>query len=312
MTRWTERDIPDLSGKTALVTGANSGLGLATAQALAAHGARVVLACRGQAKADAAIAQIRARTPEARLEYLELDLSDLGSVRRAADQFRAGHPRLDILVNNAGVMGLPLLRTGDGFELLFGTNHLGHFALGGLLLDRLRAAPGARIVSVASLAHWTGRMPLDDLNWERRRYSKAGAYAQSKLANLMFALELQRRVDRAGLDIKSIAAHPGYAATNIFFGGEAAQASLLRSLWTRAAKLGAAVFAQPAELGALPSLYAATAPDASGGEYYGPDGPFEARGHPKRAYVSPYARNPRLAAGLWAASERLTGVHWDL
>ncbi|MFA5938007.1 MAG: oxidoreductase [Sinimarinibacterium sp.] len=312
MTRWTERDIPDLAGKLALVTGANSGLGLATAQALAAHGAHVVLTCRGQAKADAAMAQIRARTPKAKLEFLELDLSDLTSVRHAADTFKARHKRLDILVNNAGVMGLPLMHTKDGFELLFGTNHLGHFAFAGLLFDRLRAASGARIVAVASLAHWTGRMPLDDLNWERRRYNKAGAYSQSKLANLMFALELQRRLDARSVDVLSLAAHPGYAATNIFFGGEAAQESLLRSLWTRAAQLGAALFAQPAELGALPSLYAATAPDAVGGGYYGPNGPFEARGYPKRAYISPLARNARVAAELWTASEHLTGVRWDL
>lgn len=312
MTRWTENDIPDLGGKTALVTGANSGLGLATVQALAAHGATVVLTCRGKTKADAAIAQVRARTPQAKLEVLELDLSDLASVRSAADQFKARHDRLDILVNNAGVLGLPLTRTKDGFELLFGTNHLGHFALDGLLLDRLRATAGARVVTVASIAHWTGRMPVKDLNWERRSYNKAGAYSQSKLANLMFALELQRRLDAARMDIKSIAVHPGYSATNIFFGGEAAQASLLRSLWTRVARFGAAVFAQPAELGALPSLYAATAPEASGGEYYGPNGPFEVRGYPKCAYVSPLARNERIAAELWAESERLTGVQWGL
>ncbi|HEY1075237.1 MAG TPA: oxidoreductase [Fontimonas sp.] len=310
MSRWTHNDMPDLSGKTALVTGANSGLGLATAQALAAKNARVILSCRGAAKAESAMAQIRAVAPRARLEALDLDLSDLESVRRAARQLTAQAMPLDILINNAGVMGVPLTRTRDGFELLFGTNHLGHFALAAQLFECLRAAPQARIVSVASNAHLAGRLALDDLNWERRRYSKAGAYSQSKLANLMFSLELDRRLRAAGSSVLSVAAHPGYSATNIFYGGGGTPPSALRSLWNNAALLGAAMLGQPAALGALPSLYAATAAGVEGGIYYGPDGLLEMRGHPARARIARQARNVERAAALWTESERLTGVRW--
>ncbi|MDP9141789.1 MAG: oxidoreductase [Pseudomonadota bacterium] len=312
MARWTHNDIPDLSGRTALVTGANSGLGLATAQALAAKNARVILTCRGAAKAETAMAQIRAVTPDACLDYLELDLSDLKSVQRAAEQINARVEPLDILINNAGVMAVPLTRTADGFELLFGTNHLGHFAFSALIFERLRAAPKARIVSVASNAHLTGRLAMDDLNWERRSYSKAGAYSQSKLANLMFALELDRRLRKAGSPVVSVAAHPGYSATNIFYGAGGTQPSRLRSLWINAAQLGVAMLGQPAALGALPSLYAASAADAEAGAYYGPDGALELRGHPARARLSRAARNVERAALLWAESERLTGVRWKI
>jgi NAD(P)-dependent dehydrogenase (short-subunit alcohol dehydrogenase family) len=312
MARWTHNDIPDLGGRTALVTGANSGLGLATAQALAAKGARVILSCRGAAKAEAAMAQIRTVTPQAQLDCLELDLSDLGSVRRAAAQINARREPLDILVNNAGVMAVPLTRTADGFELLFGTNHLGPFAFTALVFERMRAAKAARIVTVASNAHLTGRLAMDDLNWERRSYSKAGAYSQSKLANLMFALELDRRLRAAGSPVISVAAHPGYSATNIFYGAGGAQPSALRSLWNQAALLGVAMLGQPAALGALPSLYAATAHGIEAGGYYGPDGLLELRGHPARARIARQARNAERAAELWAESERLTGVRWTI
>lgn len=309
MARWTHNDIPDLSGKTALVTGANSGLGLATAQALAAKNARVILGCRGAAKAEAAMAQIRTVSPQAQLDYLELDLSDLASVRRAAAGINTRTAPLDILINNAGVMAVPLTRTRDGFELLFGTNHLGHFAFAALIYARLRAAAQARIVSVASNAHLTGRLALDDLNWEKRSYNKAGAYSQSKLANLMFGLELDRRLRAANSTVVSVAAHPGYSATNIFYGGGGAQPSALRSLFNNAALLGAAMLGQPAALGALPMLYAATA-DIEPGGYYGPNGFLEMRGHPARARIAPQARHVERAAELWEASERLTGVRW--
>lgn len=306
--QWTERDIPDLSGKTALVTGANSGLGFATARALAARGAHVLLGCRDEGKAQAAMHNIRAAVPAARLEFLPGDLSDLSSVRRAAELVQARHTRLDIQINNAGVMTLPYGKTRDGFETLFGTNYLGHFALTGLLFGLTSRTPGARIVTVTSLSERVGRLPLDDLNWERARYSKRGAYARSKLANLVFALELDRRLRRAGLPVLSVAAHPGYAATNIVYGGAGLQRSLTRSLWNLMARAGNALLAQPAALGALPSLYAATAPDVQGGDYFGPDALFEFRGYPRRVQPSRRARDAMLAAGLWQRSQEMTGV----
>jgi NAD(P)-dependent dehydrogenase (short-subunit alcohol dehydrogenase family) len=308
MTAWTESQMPDLTGRVALVTGANSGLGLETSRALAAKGAHVVLACRGETKALAAIAAIRASLPKADLEFLSLDLSDLASVREAAAAFAARHERLDLLINNAGVMALPQRKTADGFEMQFGTNHLGHFALTGMLIGVLRRTPHARVVTLSSLAHRNGRLPLDDLNWESGRYSKPGAYARSKLANLLFALELQRRFERAGVDAISVAAHPGYSATNIVYGGSGAPSSLWRRLWNLMARVGNWLLAQPASLGALPTLYAATAAEVKGGEYFGPRGPLEFRGAPVRVSPSARARDERLAAELWKRSEEMTGV----
>lgn len=305
MRRWTEKDMPDLSGRLALVTGANSGLGLETARALAAKGARVLLACRGAEKAQRAIGQIRSTVPRAKLEFIALDLSDLASVRRCVAEFNAKHRKLDLLCNNAGVMALPYTRTVDGFEMLFGTNHLGHFALTGLLLDALLRAPAARIVTVSSIAHKVGRIDLQDPHWTQRRYSKRGAYGQAKLANLMFALELERRLRKAGASAISVAAHPGYSATNIAFSAEGAR----RSLFGRLVVLGNHLLAQPAELGALPTLYAATAPGIQGGDYIGPDGPLEFRGHPVRVHPRRSARDEVLAAELWKLSEAQTGVH---
>ena len=303
--RWNEREIPDLQGRTALVTGANSGLGLATAQALALRGAQVLMACRGADKAQAAIAAIRTAVPDARLQPLSLDLSDLSSVRAAADEVRRAHPKLDLLINNAGVMATPYGKTRDGFELQFGTNHLGHFALTGLLLDSLLAAPAARVVTISSLTHRRATLPIDDLHWERERYSRAGAYGRSKLANLMFMLELDRRLRRRGAAALSVAAHPGYAATNIGFGGGSRT-----SLFGRLITIGNVLLAQPAALGALPTLYAATAADVQGGEYFGPNGPLQFRGYPVRVRSSARARDAGLAAQLWQASERMTGVHF--
>lgn len=305
MARWTESDIPSLEGKTALVTGANSGLGLETARALAAHGAHVVMACRGAGKAQQALDSIGSRVAGARLSFLPLDLSDLASVRACATAFRAGHARLDILCNNAGIMALPYGKTRDGFELQFGTNHLGHFALTGLLFDILRATPEARVVTVSSLAHRSGKLRLDDPHWENGRYSRSRAYGRSKLANLMFALELNRRVRKAGIDLLSVAAHPGYSATNIGFGGFAKGTLLGRMM-----DLGNRLLAQPADLGALPSLYAATAADVAGGDYIGPDGPIEFRGYPIQVRPIKRALDEAEAAQLWALSETLTGVHF--
>lgn len=303
MTTWTLSDIPDQGGRVALVTGANSGLGLHTAAALAGKGARVLLACRDAGKAEAAMRQIREQHPAALLEFRPLDLADLASVRRCAGTVLQRAPRLDLLCNNAGVMALPQRRTADGFEMQFGTNHLGHFALTGLLLPLLQKTAGARIVTVSSLAHHLGRIRLDDPNW-RRGYRKWPAYAQSKLANLMFALELDRRLRRIGDRTISVAAHPGYAATNLQFAGPAMENSGLGRL---AMKLGNAVFSQPAEAGAWPSLCAATAPDVRGGEFYGPRGFQQLQGPPGRCRTSAAAQDQDVAARLWQLSEQLTG-----
>ena len=310
MAQWGELDIPDLSGKTALVTGANSGLGLATAQALAARGAEVVLAGIDDDATERAMQKIIGNTPGAKLHSLALDLSDIDSVQSAADTFLSAHSHLHILVNNAGVFGLPYGQTKQGFERVFGINHLGHFAFTGLLLDALRATPGARIVTVTSVAHRSGKLPLDDLNWQKRRYVSYGAYSQSKLANMIFALELDRRLRCAQIDAISLAAHPGYAATNIFFSGGVAQPSYSRRFWNRFAKVGAAWFAQPAELAALSALYAATKEDVTGSELIGPGGLMEFRGYPKSASPSELALDPALASALWQQSELMTGVKW--
>lgn len=308
MPKWTEQDIPDLTGKTVLVTGANSGLGFATARALAARGALVVLGCRDAGKAKAAMAAIGALVPKAKLEFLPGDLSDQCAVRKAAEQFKSRHARLDIQVNNAGVMTLPYGKTRDGFEMLFGTNYLGHFALTGHLFDLTRETPGARIVTITSLSERVGNLPLDDLNWERSRYSKRGAYARSKLANLVFALELDRRLRQAGIDTLSVAAHPGYSATNIVYGGGQGRASLMRGVWNLMARIGNTLLAQPAERGALPQLYAATMPEVKSGDYIGPDALFEFRGWPTQVKPSRRALDEELGRGLWDKSQELTGI----
>jgi len=281
MAKWTVADLPDLSGRTAVVTGANSGIGLITAQALAGAGAAVIMACRDVAK-GAAVAPDTA-------EVRSLDLADLASVREFASSVDTD---VDILVNNAGVMAVPHRRTADGFELQIGTNHLGHFALTGLLLDRLRD----RVVTVSSHMHRAGRIQLDDLNWERRRYRRWGAYGQSKLANLLFTFELSRRSM-----LTAVAAHPGYASTNL--------QSHTESLQDFVMMLGNRVLAQSAAMGALPTLYAATA-DVPSGSFVGPDGLLESWGHPKPVGSARAARDPEMAAALWDLSEEFTGVRY--
>lgn len=310
MRNWTIDDMPELTGKTALLTGADGGLGLVIARALAARGARVVLASRTLALARTAMAQVHAETPDAKLDYLELELTDLASIRAAADTFLTRHDRLDILCNNAGVLGLPYGTTTDGFETVFGINHLGHFALTGLLIEALRASPGARVVTTSSLAQRHGRLPLEDLNWQHRRYTKGGAYSQSKLANLIFALELDRRLRRNSVDAISVAAHPGYSATGIFYAGDSGARGPLRQLWNLLARMGGRILAQPPERGALSILYAATANDVTGGGFYGPGGLLEFRGPPAPAAMNPLARDDTLATGLWQRSEAMTGVAW--
>src|SRR5438105_1555980 len=301
---WTYGDIPDLTGKLALVTGANSGLGLYATRGLAARGAQVVMACRDRAKALTAMQQISAEIPGAKLEILALDLADLSSVRRFADTLMQRHESLDLLCNNAGVMALPRRATCDGFEMQIGTNHLGHFALTGLLLPLLKRSPTARVVTVSSLAYVMGRIRLDDLNWAQR-YAKWPAYAQSKLANLMFALELARRLPASSRNVISTAAHPGYAATGLQMVGPQMENSALGKL---SMLVSNALFAQPAQLAALPTLYAATAPDVGNGEFFGPKGLLQIRGAPTRRRPSRRAKDAAAAERLWALSERLTGV----
>ena len=307
MAPWTVADIPELSGRTAVVTGANSGLGFETALALARAGARVVLACRDEAKGAAALDRIRQAVPDADVRLDRLDLADLASVRTFAADFPARHDGLDILVNNAGVMAIPRRETADGFEMQFGTNHLGHFALTGLLFDSLAARPGARVVTVSSQAAQMGRLRFDDLQGTRR-YGRWTAYAQAKLSNQLFTLELDRRASRHGTDLVSVAAHPGYAATNLQAVGPQMSGS---GVMERLSALGNSVFAQSAADGALSSLFAATAPGVRGGQYFGPDGLFGTRGHPKAVTFVRAARDPDAARRLWAVSEELTGVRFN-
>jgi len=305
--KWTIADLPPLGGKIAVVTGANSGLGLETAAGLAGAGALTVLACRDPGKARSAQEELQRRVPQGRFELLGLDLADLSSTRRFATEFSERHGTLDLLCNNAGVMALPLRRTREGFEMQIGTNHLGHFALTGLLLPRLLATPGARIITVASIAHRATRgLALDDLNWQRRPYNKAEAYAQSKLANLLFHCELDRRLRQAGAGVLAVAAHPGYTSTNIGFAGPAMDGSA----WRRVVmQFGNAMLAQPAAMGALPTLYAATAA-VQGGDYIGPDGLLQFRGHPRRVDSKANARDPQAAARLWQLSQQFTGLSY--
>jgi NAD(P)-dependent dehydrogenase (short-subunit alcohol dehydrogenase family) len=302
--RWTAEQIPDQDGRVAVVTGANSGLGLAVSRELARHGARVVLACRNAGKGAQAKRAIETAVPAAQLELKALDLGELASVESFAENFCAEHDGLDLLVNNAGVMAPPRRVTSDGFELQFGTNHLGHFALTARLIDAMEGRDDARVVAVSSNAHKFGRINFDDLQSERH-YNRWRAYGQSKLADLMTALELDRRLRAAGSTVKSLAAHPGYAATNL---QTAAPPLLDRTVMTVTNRL----FAQSAEAGALCLLYAATEPGLGGGIYVGPDGLGEGRGHPQPVSPSRAAYNEQVAARLWAASEQLTGVKFEL
>ena len=303
--KWTTADIPDQSGRTALITGANSGLGLQTAKALAAAGATVLLGCRNLDKAAAAKAEIESAAPGAAVEVVELDLGSLDSVERAATEVAARSDDLHLLVNNAGVMAPPRRETVDGFELQFGTNHLGHFALTGRLLEKLLVAPSPRVVTVASMAHRAGKMDFEDLNWERR-YSRWPAYGRSKLSNLLFTSELARRAAAADSDLIAAAAHPGYASTNLQTAGPGM--GPIGVVVKPLAKVSNLFLGQSDAMGALPTLYAATAPDVTGGEYFGPDGIGEQRGHPQRVGRSGRASNEADARRLWEVSEELTGV----
>jgi NAD(P)-dependent dehydrogenase (short-subunit alcohol dehydrogenase family) len=345
--RWTAADVPDQSGRVAVVTGASAGIGLETARVLAARGATVVLACRDLAKAGRSAEQIRAGTgpaaggahagaalaavghaqsrarqpagpgqdparqpergsPAPDVRVVQLDLASLASVRAAASEVRAAFPRLDLLINNAGVMGVPYQRTEDGFELTFATNHLGHFALTGLLLDRLCAAPGARIVTVSSRGHHSGVMNFDDLQGERR-YRPERAYWQSKLANLLFSYELQRRLAAAGAGPSALAAHPGVVLTELW----RTSSRLERAAISPRLRLLNFWLAQSVAMGALPTLRATTDPGARGGEYYGPARRHDT-GYPARVESSARSHDETDQRRLWDVSERLTGVQYHL
>lgn len=291
--KWDTRAIGDQTGRTVIVTGANSGLGRATTKALAAKGARVIMAVRDLDRGHAAATAISGS-----VEVRQLDLADLSSIRAFAESWTVP---VDILINNAGVMAVPLSRTKDGFEMQFGTNHLGHFALTNLLLSAITD----RVVTVSSQMHRRGKIVLDDLNWGRRSYQTWGAYGQSKLANLLFTLELQRKLQAAGSKVRSLAAHPGYAATNLQSG------MATNPLIDRGTQLANKVFAQSEDMGALPTLFAAVQ-DLPGGSYVGPDGWLENRGHPTLVGRTAAASDLATAGALWSASEELTQVRFGL
>ena len=304
---WTPDDIGDLSGQRILITGGNSGIGLEAARLLAAHGASVTIACRDLTKGHSAVEEIRRTVPAANLELLELDLADLTVVEAAAEEFRSRSDHLDVLVNNAGVMALPFRQTVDGFELQFGTNHLGHFALTGRLLPALLAASAPRVVTVSSGMHKFGRMDFDNLD-ASRGYKKWPVYSMSKLANLQFTFELHRRAAAAGLPLLSVAAHPGYASTNLQGAGPRMAGA---SIGPRAWSLFNAVAGQSSAKGALPTVYAATASDVNGGDYIGPDGIGELRGRPVKVSATRTAKDPVQAARLWSVSQDRTGVAYE-
>lgn len=298
--RWTAGDVPRLDGRVAVVTGANSGIGFEAALVLAQHGAQLVLACRSTERAQDAAQRIsESGDGVAAPEVLELDLGSLASIRRAAQYLRERHPRIDLLINNAGVMNIPRGTTEDGFETQFGVNHLGHFALTGLLLPQLTSVPGSRIVNVSSLNHTRGRIDFDDLAYEHR-YKRNGAYSRSKLANLLFTFELQRRLEAAGAPTVALAAHPGFSKTELFRHEPPASMVLTRVvgpfLW------------QSAAMGALPTLRAATDPEAVGGTYYGPGGGREMKGYPVVVQARETAHDRAVQERLWTESEEMTGV----
>jgi len=295
---WSAAQLPDQSGRVAIVTGANSGIGFETARVLAEKGATVIMACRNLGKASPKAEEIRAAHPEADVEVMQLDLSDLDSVEQFAEAFRAKYSRLDLLINNAGIMVPPYGKTAQGFETQFGVNHLGHFALTGSLLDLIVDTPAARIVTVSSIAHYMGKIDFSDLNWEQG-YKAQPAYGQSKLANLLFTYELQRRLAAAGKDTLAIAAHPGWTSTNL-------------QEHAPSVKFMNRFFAQEPLMGALPTLYAATESDVNGAEYYGPSGFLEMNGPPKRVKSNRRSRDENVAERLWNVSEDLTGVHFQI
>lgn len=307
--RWTAADIPDQTGRTLLVTGANSGIGLEAARELARKGARVIMACRSLDKAKAAAAHIRADVgAAASLEIRALDLASLDAVRACAEAVMADHDTLHGLINNAGVAGLPYRATADGFEMQLGTNHLGHFALTAALIPLLRATDGARVVNVASIMHRAGAIRFGDPHWRTGRYNPWLAYSQSKLANLLFTYGLQRRLEAASEGVSAVACHPGYSSTNLVVASPRMTGASLKE---KAMVLAGVIAAQSAQMGALPTLFAAVAPGVRGGDYIGPDGPLELHGYPRRVRSNARSRSRIDADRLWALSERETGAAFE-
>lgn len=301
VSKWNADNIPELTDRVVIVTGANCGLGYEDTKALTSKGATIIMACRDINKAEEALAQIQQETPNAKADIMQIDLADLASIRRFAGQFMSEYDRLDILINNAGLMIPPFMKTADGFEIQFGTNHLGHFALTGLLLDRIINTPKARIVTVSSSAHrMGGKIDFDNLNAEKG-YKKYAAYSQSKLANLLFTYELQRRFETNQIDAIAVAAHPGGASTNL----QRYSGKILNILFMPVI--------MKAETGALPTLYAATAPEVRGGEYFGPSGLFSGLiglRRPAKVLSSKNSYDTSVARKLWEVSEELTGVSY--
>ena len=303
--KWTAADVPDQSGRVAIVTGANTGIGYGAAAVLAAKGAHVVLAVRNLDKGNDAVNRIKAASPNAVVTVQELDLTSLADIRKAADQLRADHPRIDLLINNAGVMYTDKGTTNDGFELQFGTNHLGHFALTGQLLDNMIGVEGSRVVTVSSVGHRIiAKIHFDDLQWERS-YNRVAAYGQSKLANLMFTYDLARRLAAKGAPTIALAAHPGAADTELLRNMPGGIRQVSQFVWSN-------FIAQGPEMGAEPTLRAATDPAAQNGQYYGPGGFGEQRGHPKVVESSAQSHDEDIQRRLWTVSEELTGVTYPV
>lgn len=297
--KWDSTNISDQKERVAVVTGASSGIGFEAARVLAEKNARVIIAVRNLEKGNKAAEKIKRQHPNADLKVMELDLAELGSVRSFAEEFKRNYDRLDLLINNAGVMMPPYSKTVDGFELQFGTNHLGHFALTGLLLDMINTTSASRIVNVSSSAHTFGNLNLNDLNWETRKYKKARAYGDSKIANIYFTYELQKRLEQAGHKTLVTASHPGWTATEL-----QRHAGLLSFLNN--------FFSQGIDMGALPTLYAAVGEDVNGSDYYGPSGWREMKGYPKKVTSNELSHDQEISQKLWDISEELTGVKYNL
>jgi NAD(P)-dependent dehydrogenase (short-subunit alcohol dehydrogenase family) len=296
-TKWNHKDINDQTGRVIIVTGANSGIGLETATVLAGKKATGIMAVRNLEKGKTAQNLIKENVPEADIRIMELDLANLSSVKAFAEKFKLDFSSLDLLINNAGVMIPPYQKTGNGFELQMGTNHLGHFALTGLLIDLIKNTPESRIVNVSSMAHKIGNINFDDLNWKKRKYKKWKAYGDSKIANLYFTFSLQKRLEKENFHVIVAAAHPGYTDTK-----------LQRHMGVFSAMNP--VLAQTIPMGALPTLYAATGQDVKSGHFFGPSGFMEMKGYPKRVNSNTLSRDPKLAEKLWELSEKLTGVRY--
>ncbi len=294
--KWDSENISDQKGKVVIVTGSSSGLGYETAKVLADKNATVIVAVRNEVKGNTAVEEIKVENPNADIQVILVDLADLESVHKFAENFKKKFEKLDLLINNAGVMTPPYTKTKDGFELQFGTNHLGHFALTGLLIDLIKKTPDSRIVNVSSTAHKIGKLDFEDLNWETRRYNKMRSYGDSKLANLYFTNELQKRLNKQSSGVIVASAHPGATATELS----------RHSLFFKVLSL----FVQNSKMGALPTLYAAVAPDVQGNDYYGPGGFQEFGGYPKKVECSKRAKRDDVAANLWDVSEKMTGVFY--